>query len=424
MSHQVRVPKLSATMEEATIVRWLKADGEWVTAGEPLVEIETDKAVMEVEALQDGFLGNIAAQEGETVAVGTVIAALAGGPGAPATAEGSVSEGPVSEGSIAEGPVSKGPVAESPVAEGSGAGVRHGDRVAASPAARRRARELNMDLSDIVGTGPGGRVLIDDVERAAEQASRPAASETPAPGPAPAATPARRPLSPLRRRIAEQVTLSHREIPVYWAERFVSMEAALEALQTVRGETEAPGAGAPRARVTVTDLLVQALADTLPSHPRLQVRIVGDAPDEWREETVGASNVGLVIAIDGGIVIAALENVREKGLRALAIQRDALVESVRQGRFPAKALAPAAVTLSNAGASGADRFQAMVDVGSAASLAVGRIHERVVPRGRSLAVERGCYLTLTVDHRAIDGLEASAFVGALADRLEAGSWKS
>lgn len=387
-----RLPKLSATMEEGVVIRWLKKSGDAVKSGEALVEVETDKAILEVESPQDGRLKEIQIAEGESVAVGGVLALLED-PSALYSPD-------PSTGGLATG-------APRPAASAD-------QRIKASPAARRRARELDVDLSTVSGSGPGGRILLSDVEDAAQAASHVVPKEPEAvamESEKDHETPRR---AAMRRRLMAQVTKSHREIPTYWSERWVDLELLLERKKL------ADGLGL---KTTVTDYLVQSVAAVLPQHNAMMTRLEeGEAPDEFAEIVEDEVKIGLVVSVEHGLVVPILRNLAGKGLEDLAKTRREAVARARDGRLPQELTVPATISISNGGRDGADRFQAMIYPGQTAILAVGRIHDRVVPMGQAMAVRRGCYLTLTVDHRVVDGLVASAFLGAVAKRIEEGGW--
>ncbi len=377
------VPKLSATMETATVLRWLKQAGERVRLGEPIVELETDKAALEVEAPGDGTLASVAAAEGAVLPIGALLATIA--------ADGAATPAPA--------------------------------RIPASPLARRLARTYGVDLAQITGSGPHGRRRKRDVLGAARPApaaprsastdSRPSAP----PLPRPVAGDTVEPLSPMRRRIAEAVALSRRTIPAFALDRWVETRAIAAARETLGPEIEQ----ASGVRLTLTDFLLQALADTLASLPRLLGRFA-EADGGPVRVTPARIDIGLVVATEDGMMIPKLRDLRGQNLGAIAAMRQAAVQRARAGRLAAADAEAASITLSNLGRGGADRFEAIIEPGQSSIVAAGREQERVVARGGAIVITRGLNLTVSVDHRLIDGRAGAAFLGRLAERIERGPW--
>ena len=373
------VPKLSATMETATVLRWLKQAGERVRLGEPIVELETDKAALEVEAPGDGTLASVAAAEGAVLPIGALLATIA--------ADGAATPAPA--------------------------------RIPASPLARRLARTYGVDLAQITGSGPHGRRRKRDVLGAARPAPAPAAPipASAPPLPRPVAGDTVEPLSPMRRRIAEAVALSRRTIPAFALDRWVETRAIAAARETLGPEIEQ----ASGVRLTLTDFLLQALADTLASLPRLLGRFA-EADGGPVRVTPARIDIGLVVATEDGMMIPKLRDLRGQNLGAIAAMRQAAVQRARAGRLAAADAEAASITLSNLGRGGADRFEAIIEPGQSSIVAAGREQERVVARGGAIVITRGLNLTVSVDHRLIDGRAGAAFLGRLAERIERGPW--
>jgi pyruvate dehydrogenase E2 component (dihydrolipoamide acetyltransferase) len=378
----ILVPKLSATMESAKVLRWLKTPGSAVASGEPIVELETDKTAIEVEAPVDGTLSVVAA-EGDVLPIGALLATLTDGIGAPP------------------------PPLTAP------------RRIPASPLARRLARAHGVDLALIEGSGPLGRRRKRDVLRAA--AAVPASAPTPA-----AASPPPTPesasgavLSPMRQRVADAVSLSRRTIPAFSLDRWVETKAIGIARSTFADPIEQ----ATGVRLTLTDFLLQAMADTLAGQPRMLERLSDHA---GRLERVSPSSIdiGLVVATGDGIMIPVLRDLGGRTIGAIAALRQAAAQRARAGRLLATDAAPAAIALSNLGRSGADRFEAIINPGQTSILAVGREQERVIARAGAILVTKGANLTLSVDHRLIDGVVGAEFLGRLAERIERGPWSA
>jgi len=413
------VPKLSATMETATVLKWLKKPGERVKLGEALVEIETDKAAIEVEAPADATLATIIAPEGTKVPIGGMLATLdaAGGaassPPAAAKPPKSVPAAPVVAVPVAAAPAS----APAPIPTAAAArGVSLPPRIMASPLARRLAREGGIEIAALTGSGPHGRVRKRDVlARVGGQGG--AVRARPAEIVPPATLSGSEAFSSMRARIAETVSTSRRTIPSFTLDRWVETTALREARKNLSAQIERETG----VKVTVTDLLLQALADTLHGQPGMLERLI-EAGGQMRREGGGSIDVGLVVALDDGMMIPVLRDLGDKSLGEIARARRDAVARVRAGRLIAADAAPAAISLSNLGTGGADRFEAIINPGQSSILAVGREHERVIARGGWPTVAPGFHLTLSVDHRLIDGVRGAAFIGALADRIEFGPW--
>ena len=381
-------------MDEGRIVAWHKRVGDTVAAGDVLFEVETDKATMEVESPTAGTLRRILYPADATAPVATVIALITDTPDELVPTDDSFGAGlpkpslrdedPPASG---RAPVARGPSEVEPVADPSSS-----ERVRSSPAARKRAQELGVDISNVAGTGPGGRVTLEDVDAAATSKSSPAATSS---------GEKREPLSRMRRAIGERMTRSVREQPQFSISRDVDMTAANE-------KRKAAGA-------SYTDAIVAAAAKTLRDHPRLRARI-----EDGQLVTSDAANVGLAIALADGLLVAVLRDADQKDLRELAAERERLEEHAHAGKLAEHELTGSVLTVSNLGTVGIDRFTAIVNPPEAAILAVGRVVDRVVAKDGAPAVRPIATLTLSVDHRVADGATAARYLSALADRLERG----
>ena len=375
----VILPKLGLTMDEGTLVSWLKREGDPVAEGEVLFEVETDKATMEVEAPATGYVRKLLVAAGDTVPVTEVIALISSTADEPFT---------IPSGAVpAVTPDEEGPPAE--IASAPPAAVRTPDeRVVASPAARKRAQQLGVDLA-AVRPAKGDRISVEDVETAHASSG---AGETAAP---------RVPLSRMRRAIAERMTQSFRDVPQFSVSRDVDMMAA--------------GAARTAAGVSYADVLISAVARTLAAHPRLAMRYDAEGlipPD--------GIHLGIAVALDDGLLVPVLRDADTKGLAAISRERAALQEGARAGKLPMEALLGAVFTISNLGPQSVDRFTAIVNPPEAAILAVGRVRDLVVARDGAAVVAPMVTLTLSVDHRVVDGAQAAAFLADLAARLEGG----
>ena len=379
-------------MDEGRIVAWHKRVGDAVAAGDVLFEVETDKATMEVESPTAGTLRRILYPADATAPVATVIALITDTSDELIPADGSTGAGLPKPSLRDEDPPASGraPVARGPSEVQPLGPPTDGDRVRSSPAARKRAQELGLDISRISGSGPGGRVTLEDIDTASSKSS-----------PVSPSNEKREPLSRMRRAIGERMTKSVREQPQFSISRDVDMTAANE-------KRKAAGA-------SYTDAIVAAAAKTLRDHPRLRARI-----EDGQLVTSDAANVGLAIALADGLLVAVLRDADQKDLRELAAERERLEEHAHAGKLAEHELTGSVLTVSNLGTVGIDRFTAIVNPPEAAILAVGRVADRVVARDGSPTVRPIATLTLSVDHRVADGATAARYLSALADRLERG----
>jgi pyruvate dehydrogenase E2 component (dihydrolipoamide acetyltransferase) len=379
---RVIMPKLGLTMDEGRLIAWHKKEGDRVAEGEVLFEVETDKAAMEVPATTSGFVRRLLAKPEDMVPVATVVAILT------ETADEAV---PAEPAPIPRPAMSPQPLAPSQPIPGSSSSSSSSDRVIASPAARKRAQELSVDLATVVASKPP-RISIEDVEAAA--ASPTAAS-------AAASGEKRIPLSRMRKAIAAAMSRSTREAPQFSIERDVDMGAA-------NARRKAAGA-------SYTDVVVSAAAKALAAHPRLRSRFDGEALVEQ-----SGVHVGLAVAVSDGLLVPVIRDADKKDLAALVREREHLEEGAHAGKLSADALTGGVFSVSNLGSLGVDRFTALVNPPEAAILAMGRVRDRVVARDGKAEVRPVVTLTLSVDHRVADGADAARFLDDVAKRLEAG----
>jgi pyruvate dehydrogenase E2 component (dihydrolipoamide acetyltransferase) len=390
------VPKLSATMETVKVVRWLKRAGDRVAMGEPLVELETDKATMEVESPVDATLDAVLGEEGEELSVGAVLARLRtlGEATAPSEPNSTVTSATAAHEAEPGSPTSQSPAG----------------RILASPFARRLAEVHGTDLARLAAATPFRRIRGRDVIAAIEARDAKEIRAAPTSGEF-------EPLSSVRRQIAEAVTLSRRTIPSFVIDRWVEATAIDRARSALNHRIEQ----ATGAKPTLTDFLLLALAESLSAHPRIL--------DRWHEDNgrVGrmrapSVDIGLVVAVSDGVMIPALRDLAGKSIDEVAQARQDAVRRARLGRLLQADMGPVSFSLSNLGRSGADRFEAIIYPGQSGILAVGRLHERVVARAGAIAVANGVNLTLSLDHRLIDGILGAQFIDTLAERMACGSW--
>jgi pyruvate dehydrogenase E2 component (dihydrolipoamide acetyltransferase) len=386
------IPKVGLVMEEVKVVRWIKQVGDSVIAGEPLLEVETEKSVVEIEAAATGRLWQILVQVDSLAAVGDQVAWIEA-----AEAQGAAP--------TATAPRTADPETVAPTPSTAAITARDGERIRSTPVARKLAAERSIDLGGIAGTGPGGRVQLDDVQRAID-APRVAA-------------PRAQSLSPMRRALARAMSTSHATIPQFTVSRSVEWSV----LQPMRGEFSARLAkDAPR--LSVNDFLLLAVARALMEFTALNATFSGD-PESADARVVPASgaHIGLVVAVDNGLLVPVIHDVERLSLIEIARRRQDCVERALKGRLKREELDGATISISNLGAEGPDRFTAIINPPQSAILAVGRRRDCVVAREGAIVVRPQSDLTLTVDHRVADGRLASQFLARLIEILEDRDWR-
>jgi pyruvate dehydrogenase E2 component (dihydrolipoamide acetyltransferase) len=391
---EVKLPRLGQGMESGTIVKWLKGEGDEVAKGDALYELDTDKVTQEVEAEASGVLLRIAVQEGE-VEVGRTIAFIGEQGEEVALDESTAADSSRNGGGVETKPETtpQAPVepAATPLEPAAG-------RVKASPLARRIARERGVELSQVNGTGPDGRIVAEDVERFA-------AAPAPAPAAAPAGEVETRPLTNVRRTIARRLTEAW-TVPVFQLVVSADMTRANEVVAR-RRELD------PDVRVTVTDLLTKVCAAALMRHRDVNVQYAEDGL-----QVFPSANVGIAVAAPQGLVVPVIKGAERLSLAEIATARADVVGRARDGKLRAEDLDGGTFTISNLGMFGVDQFVAVLNPPQAAILAVGATEERPVVEDGELVVLPMMTMTLTVDHRAVDGAPAAEFLGTVKQLLE------
>jgi pyruvate dehydrogenase E2 component (dihydrolipoamide acetyltransferase) len=381
-------------MESGTIVKWLKSEGDQVRKGEPLYELDTDKVTQEVEADASGVLLKIAVAEGE-VAVGKTIAVIG--------EQGEQVEVKAEEAPPPPEPESAPASSSEQVTEIKEQAATTNGRIKASPLARRIARERGIDLTAVAGTGPEGRVVAEDVERAAAGA---APTPTVAP-PLPVAEEVEvEQLSSMRKTIARRLTEAW-QAPVFQLGITVDMERALDVRRRL---VELQGDGA---KPTISDLLTKICAAALMRHRGVNALYRGDAI-----ELHPTANIGIAVAVPNGLVVPVIRNCERKTIAEIAADRAAVVDRARSGKLQQADLDGGTFTISNLGMFGVERFIAVLNPPQAAILAVGSTEERPVVVDGEVVVRPRMELTLTCDHRAVDGATGAQFLGDVKAFLE------
>jgi len=430
MATDIVMPRLSDSMEEGTVLRWMKSLGEQVERGEELVEIETDKANMVYEADAGGILIEIVAQEGETLPIGEVIARV-GEPGEKPPGDGAAARReaprpPAAEPSAAASPSS---APEAPLtaptqpstgaAEAPAAPPPSGDgRLKASPLARRIAREKGLDLTALSGSGPGGRIVKADVERAAVAGVEAAPEREPAAPAAPTPGVRERPetakgivsredLTRLQQTVARRMAESKATAPHFYLSVEVDMSRAVEArarLKSDAGEEIVP---------SFNDMVVKACAIALREHPR-----ANGAYRDGRLELYSRINVGVAVAGQDALVVPTVFDADQKGLRQIAAETRGLAQRVRDGTVTPPELSGGTFTVSNLGMFGIDSFAAVINPPQAGILAVGAIAERPVVRDGEITTAQLMPVTLACDHRILYGADGAGFLDRVRKLLE------
>ncbi|MCY4080498.1 MAG: dihydrolipoamide acetyltransferase family protein [Caldilineaceae bacterium] len=429
MPKEVIMPALGMAQDVGVLLRWLKEEGEMVTEGEPLMEVATDKVDLQVEAPASGLLAAVSAQEGDEIPVGQVIGLIAAegeeipaAPAAPAAAEPKETPAADTSGSV---PLPSSPVAARIAAEhgidladvrATGdriskedveAHIRSttsGKRVLASPKARRLARERGVDLASLDGSGPGGAVLAADVPLEAQPVPVAPAAAEPAP---PATEPEVQPVSRMWQIMAERLTGSWTTVPHFYLVREVNADQLIN-WRTILNANTADGA-----TITYTDLLTKLAALSLARFPRLNAYW-----DDANIVTVPEINIGLAVAVEDGLLVPVVHNADRLRVEEIAACRADLVARAGSGGLQPNDFAGGTFTISNLGMFGIDAFNAIVNPPQAAILAVGRIADRVVAVDGQPAVRPMMTLTLSCDHRAVDGVRAAQFFEALVGMIE------
>ena len=390
MATTVVMPQMGYDMQEGTLVRWLKQEGEEVTRGEAIAEIETDKAVIEMEAYASGVVLKTIVAEGSTVPVGEAIAFI-GAQGEPVP-----DVAPTAAAPVEAAPEPGAETTEATTAPASG-------EVRASPVARKLAQEKGIDLAQVRGTGPNGRITRDDVlahESTAAEAPAPAAEAT-----APVGAAAGRqqgelvPLSRMRQAIARRTAQSKREVPHFYVAAGVDMTAAMALRQQINE------ALAGEARVSVNDLIVKACALTLAKFPAFNASFEGN-----NLRMNPAINVSIAVAVETGLLVVSLGDCRGRSLAEISQAARGAVERAQSGVLREDDYTGGTFSISNMGMFDVDSFSAIIYPPQAAVIAVGTVRKQAVVRDDQITVAQMMQATLSTDHRVADGAQAAQFL--------------
>ncbi len=412
MATKVHMEALSPTMEEGRLVKWTKHEGDVVKSGETLAEVETDKAVMELVARTDGQLIKVVVPEGTTVPVGNVVAWI-GKPGEKVDGAGSQTAGAGSQESGA-GAAKAASAAAAPKAAPARAPTAtvsappDATRVKASPLARRIANDAGVDLKLVQGSGPGGRVIKRDVEGGVTQAQ---AAAAPAPSsrlPTPGVPYEDVPLTQIRKTIAKRLAASIGPIPHFFLTTEVDMERAAEAREALNKQLGEEGG-----KISFNDIIIKAVALALVQHRACNAWFQEDHIRYWNEV-----HIGMAVAIEDGLITPVIRNTDLKSLREIGVESRELAGRARNRRLKPEEYTGATFSVSNLGMFDIDQFTAVINPPEAGIVAIGSIVPKPVAEGDRLVVRRRLRVTMSCDHRVIDGATGAAFLKTLKQMLE------
>ena len=408
MATKVHMEALSPTMEEGRLVKWTKKEGDAVKSGETLAEVETDKAVMELVARADGQLLKVVVQEGTTVPVGNVVAWI-GKPGE--KVDGAAAAAPAPPQPKAAAPAPQAAPAPSPTRTAPApvpAAPADATRVKASPLARRIAQDAGVDLKLVQGSGPGGRVIKRDVEGGA---TRTLAAASPAPS-AKRQTPGVPyedvPLTQIRKTIAKRLAASIGPVPHFFLTSEIDMERAADAREAINKQLGEQGG-----KISFNDIIIKAVALALMQHRACNAWFQDDHIRYWNEV-----HVGMAVAIEDGLITPVIRNADQKSLREISAESRELAARARNRRLKPEEYTGGTFSVSNLGMFDIEHFTAVINPPEAGIIAIGSIVPQAVPDGERVTVRRRMKLTMSCDHRVIDGATGAAFLRTLKQMLE------
>ena len=427
MATNILMPALSPTMTEGTLARWLKKEGDRISAGDVIAEIETDKATMEVEAVDEGILGKILVPDGtEGVKVNAPIAVMAdeGGSvsadaGAAPKQDAGETAAPVQTTSAAPAPAA--PIAVSTKANGHAPDAAKGDRLFASPLAKRMAQQVGIDLASLKGSGPNGRIVRTDVEGARPGAASPvapatapqAAQQTPAaPRAEPITAPGQKiPLSNVKRVTARRLTEAKQTVPHFYVTLDVELDDLLKLRMDLNAKSPKDGPGA--FKLSVNDLLIKACAVTLRRVSKVNASYTDDGIFLYDDV-----DISVAVSIPDGLITPIVRKADQKGLAAISHEAKSLIERARAGKLKPEEFQGGGFSISNMGMYGVREFAAIINPPQAAILAVAAAEKRPVVKAGALAIATVMTCTISVDHRVVDGALAAEWMAAFKSVVE------
>ncbi|QNO27050.1 pyruvate dehydrogenase complex dihydrolipoamide acetyltransferase [Sphingopyxis sp. OPL5] len=430
MPIELKMPALSPTMEEGTLAKWLVKEGDTVKSGDLLAEIETDKATMEYEAIDDGVIAQILVAEGtDNVKVGTVIATITGegeDAGSAKAAPAAATPAPEAKAEPAPAPAATPAAAPAPAPTPAAASAASGDRIKASPLAKRLAAERGIDLSTITGTGPGGRIVKDDLDGApAGAAAVPAAAPVAAaPSAAPAAAapaPAAHgeipdfgiphedsKLSGMRKTIARRLTESMQQSPHI----YLTVDIRLDALLKLRGELNASLEGRG-VKLSVNDMLIKALAVALERVPACNVSFGGDVMRQYSR-----ADISVAVSIPGGLITPIITDAGGKSMSKISTEMSELAAKAKEGKLQPSEYQGGTASISNMGMMGIKQFTAVINPPQGMIMAIGAGEKRPYVVDDALAIATVMSATGSFDHRAIDGADGALLMKTFKELVE------
>lgn len=411
MPIKILMPALSPTMTEGTLAKWLVAEGDDVSSGDVLAEIETDKATMEVEAVEEGRVGKLVVSEGsEGVKVNETIALL--------LEDGEDASALEGAGAAAAPAASALAPAAAPAPQATPAASPAGGRIVASPLAKRMAEQAGLALSGLSGSGPNGRIVKSDIEAALSGGGTAAAApvSTPTPTPAEKAAPAAsdgfepefdfEPASNMRKVIAQRLTESKQTVPHF----YLTVDCEIDNLLGLRKELNSRS---DEYKLSVNDLVIKACGVALRKVPTANASWTGDGVKLYR-----SADISVAVAIEGGLITPVIRNAGGKGLEAISSEMKDLAGKARDGKLQPPEFQGGTFSISNLGMFGIKQFDAVINPPQGAIMAVGAGEQRPVVRNGSLAVATVMSVTLSVDHRAVDGAVGAEFLAAFKKLIE------
>ena len=423
MPIELKMPALSPTMEEGTLAKWLVKEGDTVKSGDLLAEIETDKATMEFEAVDEGTVAQILVAEGtDGVKVGTVIAVIAGEDEDAGSAKAAPAPAPAAE-KKADAPAPAAAPSPAPTPAPTSAPAASGDRIKASPLAKRLAAEQGIDLKALTGTGPGGRIVKADLEGAPAGAAAPVPAASAATPAAPGATPAPaaagpipdfgiphedEKLSGMRKTIARRLSQSMQESPHI----YLTVDIRLDALLKLRGELNA-SLESRGVKLSVNDMLIKALAVALERVPACNVSFGGDVMRKYSR-----ADISVAVSIPGGLITPIIVDAGGKSMSKISTEMSELAAKAKEGKLQPNEYQGGTASISNMGMMGIKQFTAVINPPQAMIMAIGAGEKRPYIVDDALAIATVMSATGSFDHRAIDGADGALLMKTFKELVE------
>lgn len=421
MPEEIVMPRLSDTMQVGTIARWVKHEGDAVKTGDVLIEVETDKATLELTSYHDGTLAQIVISDGGTAPVGTIVGILARVGESVASVRIATAPTQAPTAAVAQAPTQATPAAPvqaqavaAPVTAGPAAHDVPAEAVKASPLARVLAEQSGVDLRTLAGhgSGPGGRIVRADVEAAAHAHAQGQPAVVPVASPPSGDAFTDEPLNRMRQAIARGMGIAKPGIPHI----YLTVEAEMDEALALRQQINDLSSADPRAKLSVNDLVIKASALALRTWPAVNAWFLDEAPARIR--TWHHVNIGVAVSVDGGLIVPVIRDVPGKSLGQIARETKDVYDRVRSGKPAANDLQGATFTVSNLGAYGTEEFAAVIASPQAAILAVGAALPRAVVHDGQIVARTTMRITLSADHRVVDGAYAAQFLKELKRLLE------